>query len=329
MAKFSKPLQTECEFNNVEVRGCAKEGWLIYEPNTTLGDTKFVECSYNIFRRCKAFANNGYGVQGRFVGGNSYLFEQSKFSEGSKGMLFEGSKGMNIISPYFDGTTKIPGIENIAVQFNGAGTLNNRVVGGRVWNCHVAVDLVIGDQSTVMDINVDFASPAGSSVLGLRVGAGTSLPVYTNQATAQDNTSKGWMRNFFNSVSSSFNPTVTVTTGTVNTTDVTRVGRQTRNGNRVDLSCRYKLGAGSVLTGTNLTLTLPYETSLTGQSLAVTAFDASDNKYYHGRAFISGQGATVYFEFVFAAYENSPTTAYPFYPASGDWFQIEGAYLIK
>ncbi|HDT1824833.1 TPA: hypothetical protein QHT63_001307 [Klebsiella quasipneumoniae subsp. similipneumoniae] len=320
---------TECEFNNVEVRGCAKEGWLIYEPNTTLGDPKFVECSYNIFRRCKAFANNGYGVQGRFVGGNSYLFEQPKFSEGTKGMLFEGSKGTNIISPYFDGTTKISGSENIAVQFNGAGTLNNRVVGGRVWNCHVAVDLVIGDQSTVMDINVDFASPAGSSVLGVRVGAGTSLPVYTNQATAQDNTSNGWMRNFFNSVSSSFNPTFTVTTGTVNTTDVTRVGRQTRNGNRVDISCRYRLGAGSVLTGTNLTLTLPYATSLTAQSLAVAAFDASDNKYYHGRAFISGQGATVYFESVFAAYENSPATAYPFYPASGDWFQIEGAYLIK
>lgn len=320
---------TECEFNNIEVRACAKEGWLIYEPNTTLGDPKFVECSCNIFRRCKAFANNGYGVQARFVGGNAYTFEQPKFSEGVTGAQFEGSKAMTIIAPYFDGTTKVTGSTNRAIKFTGSGSTNNSVKGGRAWNAHIFVDLDNSPQSSVEDVNIDFASPAGSSVYCVVYGELNVLPSYHNTATALDNTEKGLLRNFYDTVSVSFSPTFTVTSGAVTTTDVSRIGRRIRNGNRIDLSCRYTLGAGSVLNGANLTLTLPFATTLAAQSLSVTAFDASANKFYHGRAFISGQGATVYFESVFAAYENSPSTAYPFYPANGDWFQIEGTYLTK
>ncbi|HCB1499845.1 TPA: hypothetical protein MYO83_002701 [Klebsiella michiganensis] len=323
---------TECFFGEIEVRAAKSYGWEQYEPNPTYNaeDPMFMECSYNRYVRVKAFSCNNYGIQALFTGGNALRFEHCKFQEGLIGMRFVRTHGVRIDTPYYDGPAdRYATGEKIAIQIDGPGAANFSIAGGRCWNCDVGVDFIRCDNASVMDLNMDFTSPAGSNIYGVRAGVLVTLPVDTNVATYQDNSTKGVISGFMRTYDTGYSPQWTITNGSVSVGNGTQTGRKTRNFNKVEVNARLVVGSSTVIEGTNLTLTLPYNTVVTGQSLSCIAYDASAAKFYHGRALISGQGATLVFEKYLTAYAVSPSTAYPFYPAAGDFFQIEGYYFLK
>ncbi|PXW42087.1 hypothetical protein DET57_11479 [Klebsiella oxytoca] len=323
---------TECLFAEIEVRGAKSLGWEQYEPNPAYNpkDVMFMECSYNRYVRVKAMSCNNYGVQALFTGGNALRFEHCKFQEGLIGMRFVRTHGVRIDTPYYDGPAdRYATGEKIAIQIDGPGAANFSISGGRCWNCHVGVDFIQCNLASVMDLNMDFTSPAGSNIYGVRAGVLVTLPVDTNVATYQDNSTKGVISGFMRTYDTGYSPQWTITNGSVSVGNGTQTGRKTRNFNKVEVNARLVVGSSTVIEGTNLTLTLPYNTVVTGQSLSCIAYDASAAKFYHGRALISGQGAALVFEKYLTAYAVSPSTAYPFYPAAGDFFQIEGYYFLK
>lgn len=312
---------TDHKWENVEVRAAGGLGIRSYEPTVAV-DGYFHEVSHMDFDRVSVFASNNYGVQWLFQGGNGCLFTKCKPSEGQIGIQFKGnSYGHTLIQTYTDGTTKIADTsQNTAIQIADNGCRNINIIGGRFWNVKWAVDIQAGGYVTCEPWQLQFDSPMGASVYDVYLRSGVTLPCFVPVNAATLDESNGWLVVGYRSFKSSWSPSVTLTGGSFTLGSGTRTGFSVRNGRNVRVSARITLAADSTMTGANMTLTLPLTTTLDNQFIDCVAYDASAGKFFHGHAFINGIGATLYFD-------SAAGAAYPFVPAAGDWYSVNGEYL--